>query len=195
MTEKLKDFNVPSYYAFSSLYFFGEDGIGRRRLSEKLGLSESKTRTMIQHLQKRGYIESENITRLSEKGLETFQSSQKRIKAVKQVEAKEITASNQNIAALVTGTESNIDKGIRIRDEAVKAGANGLTTLIYGKQFQFPDKPDSSKENRIGEDSLRELEEEFGNARKGDVLLISSASKIKDSKAGLWSALQKLLST
>ncbi len=179
---ELEDLNVPRFYAFAALYYTGKEDIGRRRLAERIGLSESKTRTMLDHLRESGYVTADDHTKLSSKGERLYSGYHSRIKRIEELELEEIAVGEVNIAALVMGAESRIGSGLELRDEAVRAGADGMTVLHYDDGFKFPGE-------QLHEGELIELDEEFDDAWEGDVLLIASADSRDRAAAGLWRAL------
>ncbi|MFB6292012.1 MAG: DUF4443 domain-containing protein [Candidatus Nanohaloarchaea archaeon] len=182
MMDGLEDLNVPRFYAFAALYYIGSEDIGRRRLAERLGLSESKTRTMLDHLRDAGYVTADDHTKLSGNGEELYSDSLSRVKRIERLELEEVAVGDINVAALVMGAESRIGSGLEVRDEAVRAGAEGMTVLHFEDGFKFPGE-------QLGEEELEELDEEFDDAWKGDALLISSAGSVEKAVAGLWRAL------
>ena len=184
MNSKLKDLNVPSYYGFASLYFF-KDGIGRRQLAEELGLTESQARTMKGHLRERGFVESSTKTWLSEKGKEAFQEELSRIKSVKEVGLEELVVGEYSIAARVSNMD--VRSPTKVRDQAVRAGAGGLTVLKFEGGLTFP-RGDIPEDYTYSEE-FESLEEGF-DLEEDDSLFISSGRTLEDAKAGLWAALE-----
>ena len=180
MFEEL-NLNVDESYAVLSLYFLGKEEIGRRRLSKRLGLTESKTRTMLEHLRDAGFVEAGKTMDLSTgRGEEFFDRIDEKVVDIEEVELENISMRGENIAALLRDVE--IESSIKVRDEAVRGGARGMTILNYDNRFNFPEEQEPDSE-RI-EAELRYLEQNF-SAEAGDKLLISSAEKIGDAKSGL----------
>ncbi|MFB6241359.1 MAG: DUF4443 domain-containing protein [Candidatus Nanosalina sp.] len=181
--------NVDRSYALVSIYFLGREEIGRRRLSQRLGLTESRTRTMLEHLRVEGYVEAgETMELTTTSGEKIFKEVDEKIREIREVDLENISMRGENIAALMREVE--IDSSIKIRDEAVRGGARGMTILTYEDGFNFPEeqKPDTEKINA----ELEYLEERF-EAEDGDKLLISSAEELEDAKSGLWSAVAAVL--
>jgi len=184
---EVENLNVDEFYAFSAIYLVGKRGLGRRRLAEELGLTESKTRTMLDHLKDSGYIETGEKTILTDKGEEVFSQIDDVLIEVSEVDLEYLGVGEYAFAALV-----DIEKSfsvIELRDEAVRAGAKGLTVLEYDDGFTFPEDDDPTKESF--ENDIKHLENYF-SAEKDFKLLISSG-KEKEARKGLWRSIYHLI--
>lgn len=162
--------------------------MGRRRLAQQLGLTESKTRTMLKHLKNSGYIETGEKTELTENGREIFTEIDNLVEKVSEVDLNYLGMGKKAVATLIeTDSDFNV---IRLRDEAVRAGAKGLTVLEYQGNFTFPE--DEDPNGKEFEKDIELLEEVF-SPEKGDKLLISSGEREENARKGLWRALYHLL--
>ena len=57
-----------------------------------------------------------------------------------QVDAGNLTVGEVDVATIVRGAAAKVKKGIEQRDEAIKAGADGATVLVFkAGKLQFPD--------------------------------------------------------
>ncbi|MFB6116656.1 MAG: DUF4443 domain-containing protein [Candidatus Nanosalina sp.] len=185
---ELENLNVGKFHAYAAIYLIGEKHLGRRRLAEELGLTESKTRTMLKHLKNSGYIQTGDKTRLTSEGEKILSEIQERLQKVSEADLGYLGMGEEAVAALVKLEEDfNV---IQLRDEAVRAGARGLTVLEHQKNFTFPEDEDPEEE-RFKKDT--ELLEEIFAPEKGDKLLISSGDSEEDARKGLWRALHHLL--
>jgi predicted transcriptional regulator len=181
--------NVDTSYAVLALYYLGNEEIGRRKLADRLGLTESRTRTMLEHLRVEGLVEAGKTMNLTtSRGEELFGEINGKLVEIREVDLENISMRGENITALMR--DVNVKSSIRVRDEAVRGGARGMTILTYDERFNFPEeqKPDSEKI----EAELEHLEEQFP-AERGDKLLISSAENINEAKQGLWNAVSAVL--
>lgn len=191
MLDDLDDLNVPRFYALAALYRIGQDGIGRRRLADWLGLSESKTRTMLDHLRDAGLIGVDETLALTDEGWETVEDIPVRLGGIDDLDLAYLADDSRTTIALVAGTPA--DDEIAIRDEAVRGGATGLTLLRYDDGFGFPDAQDPDSEQYRTD--LARLDDRFGDdASDGDTLLIVFAPEKDRARAGLWRALYALVS-
>jgi Mn-dependent DtxR family transcriptional regulator len=180
--------NVDRSYALASIYFLGNEEIGRRKLAERLGLTESRTRTMLEHLRDAGFVKAGDTMELTTQGEKIFSEVSKKIQEIEEVDLENISMRGENIAALLRDVE--MESSIKVRDEAVRGGAHGMTILTYREGFEFPEEQKPEEEEIKAE--LDYLKERF-DAGQGDKLLISSAKKIEDAKSGLWSAVAAVL--
>ncbi len=185
---ELENLNVEKFQAYAAIYLIGEKNLGRRRLAQELGLTESKTRTMLKHLKNSGYVQTGEKTGLTSEGEKIFSKINKVLEKVSDVDLNYLGMGEEAVAALVKlDTNFNV---IQLRDEAVRAGARGLTVLEYHENFTFPE--DEDPEEKMFEEDTELLEDIF-IPEKGDKLLISSADSEEDARKGLWRALHHLL--
>lgn len=185
---EVEKLNVEEFNAFAGIYLIEEKNLGRRRLTEELGLTESKTRTMLKHLKNSGYIETGEKTGLTSKGEKIFSEIQGNLEKVSEAELEYLGMGEKAVAALVD-TEKDF-RVIELRDEAVRAGARGLTVLEYREKFTFPE--DEDPEEREFENDTELLEEIF-SPEAGEKLLISFGDEEENARKGLWRALYHLL--
>lgn len=185
---ELENLNVEKFHACAAIYLVGEKNLGRRKLAQELGLTESKTRTMLKHLKNSGYIETGEKTVLTPKGEGIFKVIKNILEKVSEVDLNYLGMGEEAVAALVK-TEADFNV-IQLRDEAVRAGARGLTILEYQKVFTFPE--DEDPDEKDFEKDIGILEEVF-SPEKDDKLLISSADTQEEARKGVWRALYHLI--
>lgn len=111
-----------------------ENAVGRKRLSEVLGLSEGTVRTLVKHLRNEGLIEvSKAGITLSNFGQMIFAQLRSKVSEGVEIPKSPLTVGPFNIAVLIRNAATFIKYGIEQRDVAIKAGALGATTLIFTK--------------------------------------------------------------
>ena len=109
-----------------------QEHIGRKKLSEKLGLGEGATRTLIRHLvREKLVIISKSGNHLSKKGVKLYSALRVAMSRTIEIPPSSLTIGPINIAVLVRKASSVVKDGLEQRDTAIKAGAKGATTLIY----------------------------------------------------------------
>jgi len=109
-----------------------QEHIGRKKLSEKLGLGEGATRTLIRHLvREKLIIISKSGNHLSKKGVKLYSTLRAVMSRSIEIPPSSLTVGPINIAVLVRKASSIVKDGLEQRDTAIKAGAKGATTLIY----------------------------------------------------------------
>ncbi|MDY6765730.1 MAG: MarR family winged helix-turn-helix transcriptional regulator [Candidatus Nanohaloarchaea archaeon] len=187
MLDGLTDLNVPRFYALAAIYHIGEEDIGRRRLADEIGLTESKTRTMLGHMRDAGLITAEETLSLAPAGEEVYTALVDTVKAVSEVDLSYFAVDEVCRAALLSGV--TVDNEVAVRDEAIRGGATGMTVLQYDQQFRFPSEPDSLPERNEAHADLDVLDATFQTAVEGDVLFIVSADAEETVVAGLWRAI------
>ncbi len=111
--------------------------IGRKTLAQVLGIGEGSTRTILDKMIREGSVENTKLGAvLTERGVKNFRSSGI---SVTPVRINGLTISNQDCAVHVKGMADRIGTGYEQRDEAVRMGAIGATTLVVNRgKLLFP---------------------------------------------------------
>ncbi len=151
--------------------------IGRKELAQVLDLGEGTVRTIMEKLKEDGLMEcTRRGASLTDQGLRRLDSLGIEVKPI---DATDITLDRCNCAVFVAGVASRIKDGCEQRDESVKAGATGATTLIRkGGRIVFP-----------GDDSYPNLEvsnelNRLFRFRDGDAVIIGSAPSYDPAERG-----------
>lgn len=158
--------------------------VGRKQLTEELDIGEGSMRTILNQLKKRGLIiSSRGGHALTAKGRRTLGKPFEFV----QVDVGDLTVSKINVATIVRGAAIKVTRGIEQRDEAIKAGAEGATVLIFkGGELQFPDGFLKIKKE-INRALMRAL-----NPREGDVIVIGTSEDIPSAERGALAAARSL---
>ena len=175
------------YHLWKALMIMSETKpIGRKALSIALNLGEGSTRTILDMFSEDNYIVvTKSGAVLSERG--------KRAKdAVKMdvsiVNVSDLTIGTVNCAVKIRGVSKKVTYGCEERDEAIKAGATGATTLVCsGSRLMFP-----GSEYLVSASIEEALKKEFriGN---GDVVIIGTAADEENAEKGAVSAAIRLI--
>jgi predicted transcriptional regulator len=175
-------------YVFKALRIIQEHKLGRKQLSERLGLGEGTIRTLVKRLLDEGLIEtSRQGMSLKEEGKIVVKDINKVLVGI-EFPKTSITVANKNFAVLVRNVSRNIRYGVEQRDEALLAGAKGASTLIMeAGEFIMP-----SVETGIDNESLEFLK--VLKPEEGDVVVIGSADSLLLAEIGAYSAALRLLS-
>ncbi|MFW6110723.1 MAG: DUF4443 domain-containing protein [Thermoproteota archaeon] len=150
-----------------------EQFIGRKILSQILGLGRGETRTLVKHLREENLIEvSRRGMDLSKKGNKILSDLRSKISQGIPVPDNPLTVGPSNVAILVRDAAPAVRYGVEQRDTAIKSGARGATTLIFkNNNLVLPIPKDFFKKNQEFHDMLvKKLEPE-----EGDVVVIASA--------------------
>ena len=151
--------------------------VGRKALAEALQIGEGSTRTILDKMIREGSVE--NTRRgavLTERGRKRLETSGVETHSV---ELDGITLGKHNCAVLAKGMADRIKLGCEQRDEAVRAGATGATTLVArdGKVV-FP-----GDDNFPDQESVAPLKRLF-ELEDGDAIIIGSAFSYEAAEKG-----------
>jgi hypothetical protein len=145
-----------------------EGPIGRKALAELLQIGEGSTRTILDKMMREGSIESSRLgITITERGRRKLENAGVE---VRQVDLSDLTLGKFNCAVLIKDMASRVRLGCEQRDEAVRAGAVGATTLVVSKgSIVFPGDEDFPEQNLVA--PLRN----YFRMDEGDVIIIGSA--------------------
>jgi hypothetical protein len=106
------------------------------------------------------------------------------------VNARGLVVGDFDVAVLVRGRAERVKDGLRQRDEAVKAGAAGATTLVFrGGRLLMPPETDLD----TGYPQLARQVRAAFELREGDVIVIGSAGDLRAAEDGALAAAVDLL--
>jgi predicted transcriptional regulator len=169
-----------------------ENFIGRGRLSEKLGIGEGATRTLLSRLTGFHLVAmSKSGCMLTLQGRKLWQKIGNLMPVKAEIAKNELTFAGYNIALQVKGKGNKVKKGIEQRDAAVKVGAKGAITLIQ--------KSDRLILPTISSDVATDFPDAYYHIMQlmhldeDDVAIISCAEHPKDAEYGALAAAWTLL--
>jgi predicted transcriptional regulator len=165
--------------------------VGRLRLSRDLDLGEGETRTLLKHLKNEGLIEvSKSGISLSEAGRKLLSSLRAVLSEQVEISSTPLTVGRFNVAVRVAGMKNSVKYGLEQRDAAIKAGAKGATTFVFGKNgLAMPGTgEDVSKSGFSIIAALSKL-----SLKEGDVIIIGSADEKIKAELGTKTAALELL--
>jgi len=170
----------------------GEGPVGRRLLSQALGINDGVARGLLERLSEKDLIRiAENGASLSEAGRKRLDSELGLlgVGSIHELGETELVPGKRAVGVHLSGRYVMGLNGIRERDEAVRVGADGAITmaLLNGRLVVPPDNKDVRDMSRDEDSRLRGL---FGPAEK-DLLIVGFAS---DSRLALVGALAAVLS-
>ena len=172
------------------LFLISERPMGRNSLARKMKLGEASIKTLLKRLKEIEFIESTTKGNLlNEKGRNFLEEILKRMSKPVELNFKEYTTGKYNSAILVKNSAKKVKLGIEQRDEAIKVGGEGATTLIYKNgKLKFPGFKEDVSDLRNELEKIFVLEDD-------DVIIIGSASTPeKAEEATLMAALSLLRS-
>ena len=158
--------------------------ISRKELGEKLGIGEGSTRTILDRLKERGLVTSSRSGHaLTAKGRRWIGKPFEYVR----IDAGGLTVGEVDVATIIRAAADKVKRGIEQRDEAIKAGADGATVLIFkGKRLRFPDSF-MGIEEKIARTIVEALK-----PREGDVIVIGTAGDAAKAEAGARAAARSL---
>lgn len=176
---RFSDFHVYNALAFLS------DGRrkGRKNMAEAIGVGEGSMRTILEFLRDHDLVDIKQTgVVISKRGLEFLNSFHLQVGLVTR---SDVTIGKVTVAVLVRDKADRIRIGVEQRDAAVKAGAEGATTIVVhsGDLWILPDynldknRPDFASELR----SIFEL-------RERDVIIIGTGQSYRQAEDGALSA-------
>ena len=169
-----------------------ENLIGRGRLSEKLGIGEGATRTLLSRLTNAHLVSmSQTGCALTPKGDKLWQKIQNFMPVKAEIAENELTFASFNVALQVKGREGKVQKGLEQRDAAVKAGAKGAVTLVL-KDGRLSI-PTLSSDIAAGFPSAYRYITQLMHLDENDVAIISCADHPKEAEYGALAAAWTLL--
>ena len=113
------------------LFLLSEKSMGRHQLMKEMGLGEATIKTLIKRLKKNDLIKKTTKgSALTKKGTLLVNKILKNISKPVGIDMDEYTVGKHNFAVLVKKASNKVRSGIEQRDEAIKIGADGATTLV-----------------------------------------------------------------
>ena len=159
-------------------------GVGRKQLAKELGVGEGSMRTILDRLKKQGFIAySRGGHSITAKGRRELGKALKFVR----IDAGDLTVGDIDVATTVRNAAAKVKRGIEQRDEAIKAGADGATVLIFKRgKLQFPDGFLEVKQE------VRDRLTRAFKPREGDVIIIGTARDVAKAEEGAKAAARTL---
>jgi len=156
---------------------------GRKQLADAVGVGEGSMRTILEYLRDHDLVEIKQTgVSISKKGVDFLNGFPIQVGLVTKSDS---SIGQTSVAVLVKGMSEKIKIGVEQRDAAVKAGAEGATTIIAksGELWIIPDyNLDVQKKSFAAE--LRGI----FSVRDGDVIIIGTGQNYRQAEDGALSA-------
>jgi hypothetical protein len=155
------------FHLLKALWIAEQKGpLGRADLAELVGVGEGSVRKLLAHMESKGWVST------ARQGISLAGPGESLLKEIglraKEVHAGNITVADVDFAVMLKNLANKVGNGIEQRDEAIKAGASGATTLVFRDRLVFADGFEAEK---VDKKAARVLKQDFRLA-KGDVLII-----------------------
>ena len=174
------------YHVWKCLKIIGSQGpVGRKTLSNELGIGEGSTRTILDRLVEERLVDiNRSGAVIARRGREILRSS---LIDVKRIEDLGITIDICNTAVRIPNIAHRVTYGCEQRDTAIKAGAKGATTLLcHEGRLYFP-----GDKEPLDMDVENGLRRHF-KLKDGDVVIIGTAIDFDRSEEGAVTAALEL---
>jgi predicted transcriptional regulator len=161
---------------------------GRKSLADSVNIGEGSMRTIIEFLRDKGYVDVKQTgIKISTKGMEFVRNLPIR---VERLDPSDISIAMRNVAVLVKNRADKVTLGIEQRDAAIKAGAEGATTIVVkgGKLLVPPDYLLDKEKPEIAR-GLRKLL----SPGEGDIVIVGAAQEYNQAEDGALAAAFALL--
>ncbi|NLI73950.1 MAG: DUF4443 domain-containing protein [Euryarchaeota archaeon] len=161
---------------------------GRKLLADRIGVGEGSMRTIIDHLRDEGMVEVKQtgvkITKPGEEFISKFPLN------VYELDAPDIAVGESSVAVQIRGMAYKVTTGMEQRDQAIKAGADGATTVIVkGNCLTIPVDFDLDENRPEMADALRRL----FDLEDGDVIIIGTSTTLQHAEEGAMAAAFNLI--
>jgi hypothetical protein len=175
-----------------AIEIIGRERIGRLGLSERLGLGEGATRTLIDRLLEARLARiSRRGCELTDRGLSIMKHLDSKLGPKVRVSRGPITVGPYDFGILVRKGANSVSGGIEQRDAAVRAGANGAVTLVF-KDGELLMPSTEGSETRQSPDAIAEIVKKF-QPKENDVIVITGGDTERLAEDGAWAAAWTLL--
>jgi hypothetical protein len=117
------------FHILKALWCLKESPLSRKDLSMKIGIGEGSTRKLLEYMETEGWASSSRKgIILGEGGADLLESLGFR---ATEVEAGSLTVGDKDFGICLGECVDKVSNGIEQRDEAMKVGALGATTLVF----------------------------------------------------------------
>jgi predicted transcriptional regulator len=167
--------------------------MGRKMLVQKTGLGEGSLRTILDRLEEYDLVKPSKAGRsLTDNGQRVYRKFSQMIRVEKLNDLK-MSDKVSNCIVLVKGAGESVMSGMEQRDEAIRIGRTGATTMIVkdGKLIMPGFGSDVDMEKQYPEDA-KKIKELF-NPEEGDVIVVGSENSYQTSEEAAWVAASTLL--
>ena len=189
---------LPSFtklHLVRTIEIIGVEGpIGRKRLSRRLRLGEGTTRTIVSRLEEAHLISiSKAGCELTKEGEAIYNELKSKLVRLSPIKSSPLTVGAYNVGVVVRDAAHKVLHGVKQRDAAIKAGADGAAMLLY-------------KDNRlvmptISEDVMKEYPDiakqimELFQPKENDVIILGGADTRDGAEDGARAAAWTLVET
>jgi hypothetical protein len=179
-------------HALYAILIMGTSVVGRQRLAATLGLGEGSARTLLKKMKKMGIIITDRKgCHLTPRGIMLYNEAIRSFFTF--IPSPKTVPRGHPFGVVIRSGAKFVGSGLKERDEAVKAGAEGAMTLVYTRgSLLMPELSDLTKEHP-------ELATEIikaGSLNDGDAVIIAwgpdPASVVYGALSAAWIVYEKM---
>ena len=161
---------------------------GRKVMADRIGVGEGSMRTIVDYLREEGLVDVKQTgIRITKAGTDFISRLPLQVYTL---DAPDISLGEHSVAVLVRGVSSKVGSGMEQRDQAIKAGADGATTVVVnGDRLTVPVDFDLDKERPETAWALRRL----FDLSDGDVIIIGTSKSLQRAEEGAMAAAFELI--
>jgi hypothetical protein len=182
-------FRFGDYHVYKALSILSDGRRkGRKLLADRIGVGEGSMRTIVDYLREEGLIDVKQTgIKISKKGQEFIARLPLQVYVL---DVPDITLGQQSVAVQVKGAASKISSGMKQRDQAIKAGAEGATTIIVrDDHLTVPVDYDLDRERPEVAGAIRRL----FDLSDDDVIIVGTSAELQRAEEGAMAAALDLL--
>lgn len=182
-------FRFSDYHVYKTLSLLSDGRRkGRKLMADRIGVGEGSMRTIIDYLREEGLIDVKQTgIKISKKGQDYIARLPLQ---VYKLDVSDIALGQESVAVQVKGVASKIKSGMEQRDQAIKAGAEGATTIIVkGDRLTVPVDYDLDTNGPEIAGAIRRL----FDLSDGDVVIIGTSVDLQRAEEGALAAAFELL--
>jgi len=168
------------YHIWKALYSLSRRKLGRKRLSEIVGVGEGSVRSIV------SILLQENLISIRPSGMFITPQGKKHLEEISlrsvHIPDNPLIPGINNTGFLVKGKGSRVGSGLELRDIAVRHGAMGVTSIIQ-KKGRLTLAPDFDIEDAYPEVAAL-LCELFPGMKRRDAIIVASALSPEEAEEG-----------
>ncbi|MGQ9513857.1 MAG: DUF4443 domain-containing protein [Thermoproteota archaeon] len=180
-------------HVFLALYQIDENArISRTKLGTNIGLGGGAIKSLISKLQKSHLLNTSKAGNvLSNKGKRIVSGLKMIVPIISEVKVHCISTGKKNVAAVLRGIDIKRLDPVTMRDDVVRAGGSGATTLLFnGESIRVPEVYDDLASVSIFDaKALLRL-----NLRRGDIILVAGGDDLRIASISCITAIIRFLS-
>lgn len=182
-------FRFGDYHVYKTLSVLSDGRRkGRKQVADRIGIGEGSMRTIIDHLRDEGLVDIKQTgIKITKKGQEFISRLPLQVYVL---DVADITLGQRSVAVQVKDAAQKVGSGMEQRDQAIKAGAEGATTIVVkGERLTIPLDYDLDKDQPDIAGAIRRL----FDLSDGDVIIIGTSEDLQRAEEGALAAAFALL--